>query len=172
MLWKTLFGTKSSMEDYLCSKVLLSHHQEEVLVAECKLIIRLFAWELASMSEYSCSLPTGTTPWKMWKHNENAYPNVPGRPAKKAKWWVGQYREPEGDSVPIRWYEVIMRHGPMPTRYVAPDWSNYARYKSDRKKERAAEKERQAVLKRTKEQRALEKKDLAHGLTPLVVNIL
>jgi predicted nucleic-acid-binding Zn-ribbon protein len=38
-----------------------------------KATIKLYPWELESMSEYSCSLPTGTTMWKMWKNNWNAY---------------------------------------------------------------------------------------------------
>ena len=38
-----------------------------------KATIKLFPWELASMDEYSCSLPSGTTMWKMWKNNWNAY---------------------------------------------------------------------------------------------------
>lgn len=56
--------------------------------------------------------------------------------------------------------------------YSPPDWSNYERWKSDYKKEREEEKERQVAEKRAKEQKALEKNDPAHGLPPLVVNIL
>lgn len=141
-------------------------------MSKCKNTIRLFAWELDSMSEYSCSIPTGTTPWKMWKCNMNAYPNpgLLGESAREPRWVVGQYGEPEGDSVPITWFVVVLRYGPRPPLYSAPDWSNYERWKSDYKKEKEEEKERQAAKKRAREQRALEKRDPVHGLPPMIVN--
>lgn len=129
------------------------------------------------MDEYSTSLPTATTPWKMWKRNVAAFDNrvyssgaVDWRPTGKVKWKVGQYQEPIGNRVPIRWFQVVLRSGPEPTHYSPPDWSNYERWKSDYKKEKEEEKERQAAKKRAREQRALEKRDPAHGLPPMIVN--
>lgn len=124
------------------------------------------------MPEYSCTIPTGTTPWKMWKCNTNAYPNpgLYGLPAKEARWLIGQYGEPEKDLVPITWFTVVLRYGPRPPHYTPPDWNNRKRWESDYKKEEEEEKERQAAEKRAREQRALEKKDPAHGLPPMIVN--
>ena len=39
----------------------------------CRATIRLFPWELKSMDEYSCSMPSGQTTWKMWSCNRSAY---------------------------------------------------------------------------------------------------
>ena len=93
------------------------------------------------MGEYSCSIPTGTTAWKMWKCNMNAYPNpgLSGKPAREPRWVIGQYGEPEGDSVPIRWFVVVMKHGPRPLRYSAPDWNNFKRFNFDYNKEKDRE---------------------------------
>jgi len=87
-----------------------------------KATIRLFPWELDSIPEYTLSLPTATTLWKMWKRE------IPGN-----KYVVGQYI-PHRDSniVGIRWHNVTLMHGPIPRYYNPPDWSNYARWKREK----------------------------------------
>lgn len=74
--------------------------------------IRLYPWELASMSEYSCSLPSGTVLWKMWARDRNF-----GKRTTKKDWCVGQYAPYEGplpDRIGIRWFEVQILEGPEP----------------------------------------------------------
>jgi len=97
--------------------------------------IRLFPWELESMGEYSCSIPTGTTLWKMWKCDLNAYRLPPKK--RKPKWVVGQYiphKDPE--FVGIRWFPVKLLEGPEPLDWRVPDWDNDQRYDRERDAER------------------------------------
>lgn len=89
--------------------------------------IRLFIWELMSMGEYSSTLPTGTTVWKQWRRRVDAEPSG---------FVVGQYvpcdeRDRRGRAqVGIRWYRVVLKHGPFPRRgYRPPDWDRYEYYK-------------------------------------------
>jgi len=88
--------------------------------------IRLYLHELESMPEYSRSIPTGTTLWKMWRRNTND------------GWYVGQYVPPSKlkssrgvDLIGIRWFRVVLKHGPPPPVYRTPDWDNYARHKRE-----------------------------------------
>jgi hypothetical protein len=83
--------------------------------------IRLFAWELESMGEYSSTLPTGQTIWKQWRCRALDEPSG---------WVVGQY-VPSLDPkyVGIRWYRVVLKHGPRPPLYSPPDWDRYCYYK-------------------------------------------
>jgi len=39
----------------------------------------------------------------------------------------------EPGEVGIRWFEVQLLEGPMPPGWEAPDWSNYERWRSERK---------------------------------------
>ena len=114
------------------------------------------------MSEYSCSLPSGTTIWKMWKRNNNAFAvgircsncpltgradthRLPGPMCPKCnqdtltkfdlpdKWYVGQYVPCDiPGQIGIRWFEVIFKEGPQPRSYSPPDWSNYDRWKREK----------------------------------------
>lgn len=98
--------------------------------------IRLFPWELDSMGEYSCTLPSDTTLWKMWKCDKNAYRNIPGEKRLEPHWVVGQYVPHLGGDpklVSIRWFEVKLREGPKPLGWVAPDWSNHQRSQAEQK---------------------------------------
>ncbi len=91
--------------------------------------IRLFLWELESMPEYSCSLPSGQTFWKMWRRNMYASRRGPHR---EPRWVVGQYTpHPDPKTVGIRWFKVHLREGPKPRFYTAPDWVNMARWRRD-----------------------------------------
>jgi hypothetical protein len=81
----------------------------------------------ARLDEYSCSLPTGTTPGKVWKRNSGF-----GRPGYGDEWWLGQFGEPypEGHkhhgSIPIMWLRLVVigqepqwpRSHPVPLRKV------------------------------------------------------
>ncbi len=88
--------------------------------------IRLYAWELESMPEYSLSLPTGQTPWKQWRRNVNVR-----RLEREPEWVVGQYVPSLHDGyVGIRWSRVVLRHGPRPRLYRVPDWSRVARFEA------------------------------------------
>ncbi len=100
--------------------------------------IRLFPWELESMGEYSCSLPTATTLFKTWKRDRNAFRvGAPNEPS----WVVGRFvaDTPERkDSVAILWMEVDLLHGPKPQRYDEPDWDNYQRWRREEEERRKA----------------------------------
>lgn len=113
--------------------------------------IRLYGYELDSMPEYSTTLPTGTTLYKMWRRDENKGMRFrifearcplhmdPDECARsKAEllkkhegedWFVGQYLPCDiKDRVRIRWYKVVLKHGPQPPRWQPPDWHNQARF--------------------------------------------
>lgn len=96
--------------------------------------IRLYWWELESMGNYSLSLPTATTAFKMWRRCTDRHE---GHPFNPGQWMVGQYLpSSDGKTVPIRWFRVVLRHGPRPQTYHAPDWSNRARWRRDREAEK------------------------------------
>ena len=109
----------------------------------CRYRIRLFPWELMSMSEYSSTVPTGTTLWKMWRRDTSLRLNQTGgliRAGGKPVWVVCQYVPHENmELVGIRIYEVELLEGPEPSVYHPPDWSNYDRYRKERREERERE---------------------------------
>ncbi len=126
------------------------------MVRRPKVTIKLYSWELDSMPEYSASLPTGQTLWKMWSCNTNAFAvevrckcGMVGRAARHllpAKvhcskcgklglelitlpdhWVVGQYiPDPNPEMIGMRWFDVLLREGPKPRLYEAPDWTEHA----------------------------------------------
>lgn len=101
--------------------------EREGCVRRARHTIRIFAWQLDSMDEYTVTLPTGTTPFKMWKTRV------------RQKWMVGQYYPIDvPGQVGIRWFRVVYLEGPMPPGWRPPDWSNYERFRRERKAERAA----------------------------------
>ncbi len=70
-----------------------------------KLCVHMTQSELDALSEYSCSLPTGTTIGKSWKRNVNAYT---GR-ADSPDWWMGYYTESDlPGQVGIEWRRVVL----------------------------------------------------------------
>lgn len=94
--------------------------------------IYLYPWELRSMPEYSTTLPTGTTTWKMWKRNVLARGEHGGLVATD-EWLVGQYVPCDDPNyIGIRWHEVHLKAGPEPRIYRPPDWSNMDRYRRER----------------------------------------
>lgn len=68
--------------------------------------IKLTQVELDKFSEYSCSLPTGTTVGKRWKRDANAYRR--GLPeGTLPAWWIGEYVEhPDPEMINITWTRV------------------------------------------------------------------
>lgn len=88
---------------------------------KCHHRIRIFSWQLDSMPEYTDSLPTSTTPFKMWKCARFT--------AEGQLWFVGQfYPVDDPDQMGVRWFEVTYLAGPPPPGWQAPDWSNYQRW--------------------------------------------
>lgn len=119
--------------------------------------IYLYPWELDSMPDYSLSLPSGTTLWKMWRRDANTPTRMeigrtygPDRARRVPEMWmVGQYApDPDPRMVAIRWFKVVIKHGPAPRNYKKPDWSNFERYRRESKQkrvEREAQKGRQSA---------------------------
>lgn len=98
----------------------------------CEHTIRIFRWQLDSMDEYSTTLPTGTTPFKMWKARIRA---SQGRDSsghftrKPPRWVVGQYHPVDDpDKVGVRWFNVTYLQGPMPRGWRSPDWARQHAY--------------------------------------------
>lgn len=90
-----------------------------------KAVIKLFLWELESMHDYSRSLPSATTIGKMWRRLMEPVGRNP-------YWIVGQYaRHDEPGQVRIRWLDVILKEGPKPYHYRAPDWTKFERWKRE-----------------------------------------
>lgn len=95
--------------------------------------IFLYWWELESMPEYSCSLPSETTIGKVWRCDIMAY----NKRAVLPLWYVGIYGESDDPDVRlIHWHEVVLREGPRPAHYSPPDWHNTARWERERQHER------------------------------------
>jgi len=109
------------------------------MTAPAPLQLFLFPWELASMPDYSRSMPSGVTLGKFWRRGR--YAEAPPTSVHRHElvgWTVGCYawlepdpspRAREGDAlVRVLWFDVVLRQGPEPPGYSAPDWSNQAQY--------------------------------------------
>jgi hypothetical protein len=117
--------------------------------------IRLYGYELFSMPEYSSTLPTETTPFKMWRKDNNvvirlrisnsrcgilddydAYLEQKWKLLNKyagEDWYVGQYYPIDTPRrIGIRWFKVVLKEGPMPSGWQAPDWDNLQRWRKER----------------------------------------
>jgi hypothetical protein len=93
------------------------------------------------MDNYSATLPSGTTPFKMWRRDLNEAERFHSQRVDiPERWVVGQYYpiELEGQ-IGIRWFKIVYLQGPMPPGWQAPDWSNFDRWVADGKAEEAAE---------------------------------
>lgn len=110
--------------------------------------VYLFAWELRSMDDYSCSLPSATTIGKKWKNNRNAYrhryPDAPEVSQYVTQlvgplepcWYTGEYiDDPDPKLVGIKWSCVVLVEGPEPPGWVAPDWANLERWDRENRAE-------------------------------------
>lgn len=87
--------------------------------------LRLTWWLLKSISDYSASIPSGTTPGKVWRRRIR-YTDPDGPDTKYA---LGMYGEPDGDKIPIYWFPVMIVEGPERVGLERTDWSNYERWK-------------------------------------------
>jgi hypothetical protein len=117
--------------------------------------IRLYLYELLSMPDYSSTMPTSTTPFKMWRRNNNVamririsesrcgrdmaideYLKLKAKLLKKydgEDWFVGQYYPIDTPGrIGIRWFKVVLKEGPMPSGWQAPDWDNLQRWRKER----------------------------------------
>jgi hypothetical protein len=67
---------------------------------------------LEALLEYSCSLPTGTTPGKRWRNHYGSYlPNFTSN-GGKPRWIIGEYdpnAKPEDKTIAINWYRPVIR---------------------------------------------------------------
>lgn len=85
----------------------------------------LYRHELESMGEYSCSMPSGVVPGKVWRSL-----------MRDGTWLVRMYSEPYMDKGREMCrainHKVVMKSGPRPVNYCPPDWGNYARWCADR----------------------------------------
>ena len=98
-------------------------------MSECKRTVRLFHWEFESIDDYSCSLPSATTMWKVWKNNKNAYNS-----RRLPNWYLGQYVPTDKkDYIGIRWFKIVLREGPKPRYWEKPDWANHKRFRAESK---------------------------------------
>lgn len=105
-------------------------------------IIRLFPWELKSMPEYSCTLPSATTLWKMWKRDVNEPIRFHKKKDLPRCWVVGQFIPHETPGfVGIRWFEVHLREGPKPVNYKPPDWNNFQCWRLEQDERRSSMRE-------------------------------
>lgn len=69
--------------------------------------LRVTPAEFHALLEYSCSLPTGTTPGKRWKRLDGAYDRRCTRP----RWMIGEYDPdcpPDATRIRIIWYRPII----------------------------------------------------------------
>ncbi|WP_036291520.1 hypothetical protein [Methylosinus sp. PW1] len=68
-------------------------------------ILRLTRREFRELREYSCSIPTGTTPGKRWKRLDGAFdPHC-----KQPRWMIGEYGDLVGkNEIMINWYRPII----------------------------------------------------------------
>jgi hypothetical protein len=101
-----------------------------------RLELFLFLHELESMPDYSCTFPSATTIGKVWRRRE-PYRCLDEDP--RARHFVGMY-VPAGDADHVRiiWFDVVLRAGPAPRHYEAPDWHNQEAWEARRRAEREA----------------------------------
>lgn len=105
---------------------------------DLKLTLFLYWHELMGIDDYSCSYPSGTTIGKVWRRrmpfrcevNHKHYPDCNEHTGHHV---VGMYVEHEDPRlVKMLWFDVVLKHGPAPRNYHAPDWSNFAAWKAER----------------------------------------
>lgn len=70
--------------------------------------LRLTLAEFGKLSEYSCSVPTGTTPGKRWKRHVGAHDR--DCPVEERYWIIGEYGTvtADGKNIAINWYHPII----------------------------------------------------------------
>jgi hypothetical protein len=92
-----------------------------------ELTLYLYPHEVASMSEYSSTMPTGVVPGKVWRRNLNDGTSSP------PEWVVCMYSEfftrNGREYAKCITFAVVYRQGPEPRNYEPPDWDNYNRWR-------------------------------------------
>lgn len=92
--------------------------------------ISLFKWQLDSMPNYSATLPSATTSFKMWRRDVNEPRRHQGEHDASPEWWVGQYYPIDlPGKTGIHWFDTRLLQGPMPLDWEPPDWHNSDAYK-------------------------------------------
>jgi hypothetical protein len=94
--------------------------------------IRLYRYELEALPEYSCTMPSGTTHWKMWRCNESLGTKRPD------SWIVAQYvphKDPK--KVGMRVFSIEFLEGPAPLQWT--EWVEigprlWASFEQDRRR--------------------------------------
>lgn len=74
--------------------------------------LRITAREFRALPEYSCSLPTGTTPGKRWKRLDGAHDRNFLAAGGKPHWMIGEYDPacpPGAKIIKIFWYRPIIQ---------------------------------------------------------------
>jgi hypothetical protein len=74
-------------------------------------IIKLTPNEFRNLSEYSCSIPTGTTPGKRWKRLDGSHDQEFIARGGKPKWQIGEFDPncpPDAKHIKIFWYRPVI----------------------------------------------------------------
>jgi hypothetical protein len=74
-------------------------------------VLKLTCREFKKLSEYSASLPTGTTPGKRWKRLDGAHDHAFIRAGGKPKWQIGEYDPAcpdDAKTIKINWYRPVI----------------------------------------------------------------
>lgn len=74
--------------------------------------LRISAREFEALPEYSCSVPTGTTPGKRWKRLDGVYDRSFMARGGKPRWMVGEYDPAcpsDAKTIQIFWYRPIIQ---------------------------------------------------------------
>ena len=74
-------------------------------------ILKLTPKQFLELSEYSCSIPTGTRPGKRWRRLDGAHDFAFKARGGKPKWQIGEY-DPncpkDAKTIKIFWYRPII----------------------------------------------------------------
>ena len=74
-------------------------------------VLRLTLDEFQRLSEYSCTLPTGTVPGKRWRRLDGVYDKEWRAAGNKPFWMIGEYDpldDGTGRRIKINWYRPII----------------------------------------------------------------
>lgn len=74
-------------------------------------VMKMTQQQFRALNEYSSTIPTGTTPGKMWKRLHRAYDTFFIHAGGKPQWVIGQY-DPDcpkdSKTIDIHWYRPII----------------------------------------------------------------
>ena len=85
--------------------------------------------EFDALPEYSISIPTGTTPGKLWKRHIFTFlidgaiysgGHIPsGHKPIQDDWWLGEYQQPVNGQIEIKWRLIVIKNNEIPSRVNA-----------------------------------------------------